>query len=152
MLIDYLANQVGYIEELAKIQYAEWSHLNPNESLEGRIKRIHSYCNKDRVPCMFVSFDNGNLIGSAGLVINDMSTHTEYSPWLASVIVKPEYRRKGYATEMIKRVELEAKKLNHKTIFLYTPDAEKLYEKLGWQIIRQTTYMNEKVTLMVKNI
>jgi N-acetylglutamate synthase-like GNAT family acetyltransferase len=90
------------------------------------------------------------LIGSAALVLEDMRTRKDLSPWLASVFVKPEFRKSGIATVLVSHIEDEATRLGVEKLFLYTEHARGLYLKLGWSDIEQCEYQGVNVGIMFK--
>jgi len=71
-------------------------------------------------------------VGTASLVNHDLSSRPDLTPWLASVLVLPPFRGKGYSAALVRRVE-EAAILSTTTLWLYTWSAEPVYAKLGWQ-------------------
>ncbi len=94
------------------------------------------------------AIEDGTVLGSASLVAHDMDTRMDLSPWLASVLVAPEHRRRGVGTALIHRVVDEARTLGFRTLYLFTPDKEALYTKLGWQFLERTEYLAQTVVIM----
>ena len=90
------------------------------------------------------------IIGSASLVAQDMDDHPDLTPWLADVFVKPDYRGRGIATSLIQQIESEAKSAGIPRLYLYTPDAAKLYQKLGWRVYEECEYKGVEVVIMSK--
>ena len=74
-----LKKQPQHIDTLAKWHHKEWSHFNPQENITQRIKRMQPYFNDNFVPTTFLAID-GELLGSAAIVDNDMETRPELSP------------------------------------------------------------------------
>jgi GNAT superfamily N-acetyltransferase len=148
MQIDYLANRQQFIPALARWTYREWHHLRPGDSIEGRIERLHRESSGSAIPTVFVAFDADDFLGSAKLVVNDMETHAELSPWLAGVFVVPEHRRRGIGAALVQRVVHEARSLSVPRLYLYTPSAEKFYAKLDWSVSERTQYRGMDVTIM----
>ena len=150
MKIDYLGNHLDILPELAKLQYDEWKHFAPEKTLEDRVIKLRDMAGSSDVPFMIVAIDNNQLIGSAALVHEDMSTRKDLSPWLASVFVKPEYRQSGIATRLVSHIEGEAAKRGIAKLILYTEHARDLYLKLGWSDIEQCEYQGVNVAIMFK--
>ena len=71
------------------------------------------------------------MVGSASLIAQDMDTRPELSPWLASVYVAAEHRRQGIGSALVRRVAQEAAALGVETLYLFTPDQEHFYARLG---------------------
>jgi GNAT superfamily N-acetyltransferase len=107
----------------------------------------------DRSEETFVLLDDNVPVGTASLVNNDLPSRPDLTPWLASVLVLPPFRGKGYSAPLVRRVE-QAAILSTATLWLYTWSAESVYAKLGWQ--RVGTSRDEArsidVVLMKRNL
>jgi GNAT superfamily N-acetyltransferase len=79
----------------------------------------------------FVLLDDNEPVGTASLVNDDLPSRPDLTPWLASVLVLPRFRGKGYSALLVRRVEEEAA-LSATRLWLYTWSAETVYAKLGW--------------------
>lgn len=152
MEIVSLADNRDFIAELAEFQHAEWKHLNPLLTVEGRAKAIAEAAGREGIPSIFIAVSGSQLVGSAALVKNDMITKPDLSPWLAAVYVKEVFRHQGVATKLIARCEIEATRSNAKTWYLYTEFASTLYEKLGWNHLERCEYKGVTVDVMYKHI
>lgn len=150
MKIDFLGNHLNLLPELAKLQYDEWKHFSPGKTLEDRVLKLRKMAQSNDVPFMVVAADNGQLIGSAALALEDMQTRKDLSPWLASVFVKPEHRQNGIATALVRHIEQQATTLGIEKLYLYTERARGLYLKLGWSDIEQCDYQGVNVAIMYK--
>ena len=91
-------------------------------------------------------------VGTASLVADDMSDRPELTPWLASVFVLPEWRGQGIASRLVQRVEAEACANGIGYFYLYTPDQQALYRRLGWRDRETRTYRGEAVTIMDRRL
>lgn len=148
MHISYLAEHPHLIPTLAEWHHAEWAHLNPGDTVEARISRMQSLLAKEQVPTAFVALEGETLLGSASLIDNDMDTRKDLRPWLASVYVAPEFRDRGVGSALVQRVVDEARALAVETLYLFTPDRESLYARMGWLVIERTEYRGEQVVVM----
>ena len=147
-----LADKKEFIAELAGLHHAEWKHLNPSLTLEGRAEAITEAAGRGGIPSIFIAASGNQLVGSAALVENDMDTKPELTPWLAAVYVKEAFRHQGVATDLIAPCETEAARSNAKTWYLYTEFASRLYEKLGWLHLERCDYKGVTVDVMCKQI
>ena len=148
MSIDYLADHPEFLRMLAEWQHGEWGHLRPGDSVEARMARLGKFSERDRIPLSVVAHDNGELLGSASLIPHDMETRLELTPWLAGVFVAPEHRRRGIGAALVRRVMVEAGRLNVSVLYLYTVHSEKFYASLGWSLQEHTTYRNQNIAIM----
>lgn len=137
--------------QLASWHQEEWSYLNPGESIEQRIARMQPFLNNQLVPSTFIAKED-NLSGSAALVSHDMETRPDLSPWLASVYVAVEFRGRGTGTKLVKHVMQQAFKGGINKLYLYTPDKEIFYSKLGWKTLSREKYHGLDVTIMEINL
>lgn len=152
MQIAYLADHPQYIPTLAEWQYEEWGHLNPGDSVQGRIERLSQHQGRPGIPTTLIAVENDTVLGSAGLVINDLRTHPDLTPFLASVFVAPAHRRRGVATALVTQVKAVVQQLGLPVLYLITPDQQQLYARLGWQAQSDIEYRGEAVTLMVAHL
>jgi N-acetylglutamate synthase-like GNAT family acetyltransferase len=148
MNITKLKNRKKYINEIALYHQKEWAHLNNGETLEERKIRMQPYLNDDFIPTMYVAEKNDNLIGTAAIIKCDMDTKPHLSPWMASVFIIPEYRKKGYGSSLVKHIMQEARLNKIDKLYLYTEDADALYEELGWEVITKESFHNQNVIVM----
>ena len=142
-----LKYQPQHIETLAKWHHKEWSHFNPHESISQRITRMQPYLNSNFIPTTYVATDH-ELLGSAAIVVNDMETQTELSPWLASVYVSEKKRNRGIGTKLVKHILRLAQTNNIDKLYLLTPDQHLFYQRLGWSVRSEELYHGTTVTVM----
>lgn len=148
MKISPLKDKPQYLLTLAQWHHAQWSYLNPARTLAERIREMQKDLAGNIIPTTFVAEDKGELLGSACILDDDMSSHPELSPWLASVYVAEQHRGKGIGSILIKRVMEHARENGIRRLYLYTPDQAALYARLGWQVLNEELYHGTPVTLM----
>ncbi|WP_119396188.1 GNAT family N-acetyltransferase [Salinibius halmophilus] len=149
-MIINLKQAAPFVPLIAQWHQDEWAHLNPGESLAGRIERMQRYLNEDDLPQMWVKFVAGHPVATAALVDNDLPESTSRTPWLASVYTEAGNRGRGYAGELVNHVYQQALALGYQHLWLYTPDAAPLYERHGWQVIADHQVYGEAVTIMCR--
>jgi N-acetylglutamate synthase-like GNAT family acetyltransferase len=133
---------------LVKWHHRQWAYLNPQSTLEKRLEKTTRYLCDEPIPSTFVAIESGKVLGSAAIVEHDMDTRTEYSPWLASVYVAPEHRDKGIGSKLVSYIMSFAKKHEIDTLYLYTPNKEKFYKRLGWHTIHVELFNEVQVFVM----
>ena len=148
MRIEYLADFPDYLATLAQWHHEEWHHLNPGDTVEKRQARMRAHLAKRQIPTTFVTLDGDTLLGSACLLADDMHQHRDLTPWLASVFVALDHRGEGVGSALVRRVVEEARALGVETLYLYTPDRERLYARMGWSVLERTEYMDVHVVIM----
>lgn len=137
-----------HIPTIATWHQAQWGYLNPGGTLESRIERMQRFLKGAAMPAMYICVDGKQLVGTAALVESDMDSHPELSPWLASVYVNPDYRKRGIGSALVKHVVSQARTQGFSPLYLFTPDQAKFYRELGWQFIAQESYRGGEATLM----
>lgn len=131
---------------------AEWGHLHPETSAEEYRREFYAQCGQGGVPSVFVAMHDESPVGTASLVADDMSIRRELMPWLASVFVAPEWRGLGIGSRLVRRVEAEALTHGIRQFYLYTPDQQALYRRLGWREREALNYRRESVTVMSRRL
>lgn len=149
MTIEPLSKHRARIPSLAKWHHGQWTIYNPGETLADRVARLEAQAGNYDLPLTWVALEDDLLLGSASLVLSDMETKPELKPWLASLFVAPEHRCRGVGGKLVERIEQEARERGFKKLFLFTPDQDKFYRRLGWRILEKVEYHNDLVTLMV---
>lgn len=137
-----------FLPVLAQWHHEQWAYLNPGRTLAQRIDDMQAHLDTVLIPSTWVAIENNQALGSASLLPNDMDTHPEMTPWLASVFVAPAFRRRGIAAQLVQRVMREAQEVKITTLYLFTPDQQKLYASLGWQVLARKPYHGDVVTIM----
>ncbi|MBN8751329.1 MAG: GNAT family N-acetyltransferase [Variovorax sp.] len=147
-----LVERPDLVEQVSVWGFAEWGHLNPGQTLEERTARIRGKMNVDRVPIAFVALgEEGRIVGTASLIFDDLEGDPR-NPWLASVFVRPEHRKKGIASALVRTVEDAARRLGYSRLYLFTSSAPALYAGLGWQALEQRVYRGEHIQVMDKSL
>ena len=93
-----------------------------------------------------------NCLGTVSLKFHDMDTRPDLDPWLGGLLVPPEWRKRGVGTMLMHRAVEEARRLNISRLYLWTPSAERLYRKLGWQVVERTNYFGKEAVVMERNL
>ena len=102
----------------------------------------------------FILLSDDVPVGTASLVKNDLPSRPDLTPWLASVLVRPQFRGKGYSAPLIKHVVAAATAAAVKVLWLYTWSAEPLYARLGWERagLERDSDRNIEIVLMKREL
>jgi len=148
--IDYLANCPELIDELARLSFIEWRDVyqQRKQTLKHSVKNYRERMNTDRLPLTLVAHQAGKLVGMVSLKFHDMDTRPDLDPWLGGLLVLPEWRNRGVGTIIMRRATREARRLNISQLYLWTHTAERLYHKLGWQVVERTKYFGKEAVVM----
>jgi N-acetylglutamate synthase-like GNAT family acetyltransferase len=72
--------------------------------------------------------------------------------WLAAVYVSADHREKGIGSKLVGAIEEIATSLRIARLYLWTPDKEHFYSRLGWSAIERPVHLRQNVVLMTKAI
>lgn len=150
--IRYLADHRELADELARWAWAEWRMYFEarGRTLEDARRSFGDRAQTDALPLALVAFAGGSLVGTVSLVEHDLPTRPHLTPWLASLFVVPESRRRGVASLLIARAVAEAARLKVPALYLWTAsaNAEALYLKLGWRSVERNEYCGKHIVVM----
>lgn len=150
MKIDYLAHHSHLIPQLSRIHVEFFGRYHSAMTAESRGEQLKGRLGTNSIPLTIVAIEDGRAIGSASIIEHDLKTHLELKPWVASVIVDPEYRRQGIGSKIMNRIDLVALQLGLEKLFLFTPDQETFYSNLGWEVVLNDYYNGKPIVIMEK--
>jgi len=136
-----------YIPTLAAWHQQQWQTLHPAATLHGRLQRLRECLRPTVIPETFLALGQ-QLFGSVALVEQGPDDIPGMGPWLASVYIPPQWRKRGIASALIRHAMVQAKQAGFETLFLFTPDQCQLYQRLGWHIVGHSTLAGHTVTLL----
>ena len=148
--ISFLADYPANLLTVSSWVYEEWGEHMPGLTLEDLTRVFRGHLNQDRLPLTLIAHLDGQPAGTASIYIRDMDIRPDFSPWLAAVYVDPPYRKQGIGSELVKAVERTARKLQISRLYLFTPDQEHFYTRLGWSVLECVEYRNQEVVVMNK--
>ena len=152
MIIDYLCRYPEHLQTVGKWLFNEWGHYYEGYSEKDWVSGLETRMDFKRIPFIFVAIVRDKAVATASIVKEDMSTHKYLTPWLASVYVDANYRRKKIGTRIVLKIEEEARDMGIRKLYLFTPDMKKFYENIGWTVFEEPQYRGERVFLMVKDL
>jgi predicted N-acetyltransferase YhbS len=144
----YLIDRPEFLPTVAAWHHDEWGYIRPGDSVEARQQRLAEECGHCEIPTTIIAVETGQVVGSISLLEDDMDTHKELSPWLASLFVAAEKRQQGIGAALVQRLIREAAAVNVKRLYLYTPSQERFYSRLGWTVLERTKYAGKPAVIM----
>src|SRR5689334_25391296 len=96
-----MSAQPDHVPQVLDWLREEFWHVG-NPSREQQIATMLSQ--PDRSEETFVLLDDNVPVGTSSLVNNDLSSRPDLTPWLASVMVLPPFRGRGYSAPLVRRV------------------------------------------------
>ena len=123
--------------QLRKWLESEWGHIDPFEGNHAEVT----------IPSPVVAVnEQTSLLG--GLIFGAFAKpgKPDIAVWVNAVIVSPDHRKKGIASQLLQAAEGEAKRLAIDELFVLS-DVPGLYQKLGWQIVGSDSSRNETILM-----
>jgi N-acetylglutamate synthase-like GNAT family acetyltransferase len=148
--IAYLDEHPDAIPSLAAWHHETWSAVTPHLSVADRIAGFQARARRGSIPTGFVALADSTVVGMACLVACDIDSHCHLTPWLASVLVGPAYRRQGIGSALTRRTTHEAQVLGVSTLYLFTFDQEAFYARLGWSTFERAQLAGLRGTIMAR--
>jgi GNAT superfamily N-acetyltransferase len=134
--IDYLAEHPQHVPLLARWHHDEWGPVLAGWSREMAQAELALHTRGRAIPTTVVALEGDELLGSCSLLENDDERIRAWSPWLASLYVRPPARGSGVGRALVRRIEAEAAALGVAVLYLYTSEAMGVidfYQRLGWR-------------------
>lgn len=152
LTISYLADAPEHLPTVAAWVYGEWGeHMPRTFTVESVARIFRRHLRRDRIPLTLLALLDGAPAGTASIYVHDLPIRSQLTPWLAAVYVAPAYRKQGIGSALVKAVEQAAGKLHLGRLYLFTPDQEHFYARLGWTVLERVAYWNQTVVVMVKS-
>ena len=101
MKLEYLADHLGKLGEVAALHYGEWPSPELGDSIDAREKTLSTCCKRGEIPLGVIALDREDLCGFALLVPQDFELRPNLSPWLAGVFVRPQHRLRGVGSAFV---------------------------------------------------
>lgn len=128
--------------------YQEWARFEAPAIWEENQADIARSLDPDvHVPKFFGYRINGVLAGIASVVAHDLPMCPTLGPWLANVLVLPQWRQRGIGSALVRHV-MDYTCARVPALYLYTFDQVDLYQHLGWDIVQQAQYVGRPITIM----
>lgn len=149
MQIINLKLQPNAIPQIAQWHFDEWHTLFPEKMLADFVAELAESLQSDDLPQTWLLLDEHNQVcGTGSLLLRDMKTNQELSPWLANIFLRPESRGQGLGRWLVLQLMRQAKQRNVPMLYLFTEDQQSFYEKLGWQLHHRELYEGFWVSVM----
>ncbi len=134
-----LKQQPQHIPAIAAWHFAEWAHLNPGRTQAWLEAHMQCYLGDVFMPSMFIAVDGdegeAQVLGTSSIIVHDLAARPDLTPWLANVYVDGSQRGKGLGRQLVVHAMQQAKQAGIKTLYLFTPDQQAFYQRLGWQYL-----------------
>lgn len=156
MRVELLADHPEAIGTLRTWFEREWAPYYGPAGPGDANKDLHECCGRDRLPIGLVALADGAVCGTAALKAESVPTHEQLTPWLAALLVLPEYRRRGVAERLITAVEEKAAELGFNCLYVGTGTGpgtpESALRKRDWEIVDKGSCRGSDVLVYKKTL
>ena len=148
-LITRLASVPHYAPGLAAAHAREWQHLYSSWNEQAALCDFLKELRGDEIPTTLVLHDaTQGLIGSVSLVRDDLPGREDLNPWLASLYIMPQFRKRGYGSALVHEAVRLYRSFGYDRAFLFTEAARPYFARLGFVAIDSALANGRPVTIM----
>lgn len=116
-----------FLDQLREWVELEWGEVDPFEGNHA----LHA------VPAPLVAVDDSDLlVGGIAFTRSLRPDSSELGVWINALLVDPDFRGRGIASELVRAAELEAHRQGVLELLVYT-NVPSLYLKLGWSLLKR---------------
>ncbi|MDH3472283.1 MAG: hypothetical protein OEM59_01215 [Rhodospirillales bacterium] len=95
---------------------------------------LRAGCRRDRLPVCLVAVDAGGAaLGTAALKETSVAERPDLGPWLAALVVPPEFAGQGVADFLVAVIEDTARRLGRSALYCDANCGETLRSEGGWE-------------------
>jgi len=97
----------------------------------------------------YIALNKNIPVGSCTLTLTE-DFRPDLGPWIADLVVAPEYQKQGIGKKLLHIATKKAKELGFTKLYLFTFDGNitNYYLNLNWRIIGTDQFKNHPVTIM----
>ena len=150
--IELLGEHAAFVPNVASWHWDEWGGGYPDSSLEEWTRQLAIKTRTDGLPCSWIALVDGTPAGSVTLELDGVEPRPELTPDLAGLFVLPVYRNRGIGSALVRTCEDGARTFGVRHLYLYTEEAEALYQRLGWETIDRAQFQGEDAAIMRKTL
>lgn len=137
--IALLIDRSSAIPRLVQLFTDEWAPWYGPDGKGDARGDLADCMNRDQLPIAVVAENkDGLVLGTAALKQESLGSQYGFSPWLAALVVDPDFRDHGIGSSLIQTVEELAQKLSFPHIYTSTDTVSSIVERRGWKRLDQT--------------
>ena len=145
---DWIGEHPQHVRLLADwhvLAFADWVSGWQIDEAEAELA---GHASRRGAPTTLVAVDGDELLGSVSLLDSDPPAPDCYAPWLGSLFVRAQARRRGIGRRLVQAAIDEASRLGLPVLHLWTPDQAAFYARLGWKSLGAQRFGGVRVTVM----
>jgi ribosomal-protein-alanine N-acetyltransferase len=130
LTIEHLFEHPEHIPTVARWIHEEFWDGRPGHSVDTMAARLREATTANDIPLSLLALVDGQPAGTINLVENDDEERPHLRPWLAALLVVPEFRRRGIGARLVRELQQQAARLSISTMYLGTENPG-YYSRLG---------------------
>lgn len=149
MDIHDLHDNPARIAGVAALLYAEWSAFPRWSSTPAIASALRQRgVAADGAFSLGIFAHDDHAVATASIIRYELEDCLEREYWLGEVVTAPSQRGQGLATALVNACVARCRQQGIEMLYLYTPDKQALYTRMGWQSLEQRSVAGEIVTVM----
>jgi len=154
LTVELLADHPEALESLREWFELEWApYYGPDGPGDATVD-LRESCNREKLPIAVVAILDGEIVGTAALKAESVSTHKHLTPWLAALLVGSAFRRRGIAERLIAAIENKAQGLGFQSLYVGIGEGSgtpaSALRKRGWEFVEKGPYFVSEVSIFQK--
>jgi len=146
--IDWIGVHPQHVRRLADWHVRAFADWVSGWQIDEAAAELAEHASRRGAPTTLVAVDGDELLGSVSLLDSDPPAPDCYAPWLGSLFVRTEARRRGIGRRLVEAAIDEASRLGLPALHLWTPDQAAFYARLGWKSLGAQRFGGVRVTVM----
>ena len=147
--ISRLSDVPAFAPLLASVHAREWGHLYANWNQDVALVDFQMENGSPDLPVTWVLHNRTDTVmGSISLVRDDLPGHPRLNPWLASLLVFPEFQGRGLGRILVQKALDVLRRRGFRHAFLFTEDKAPFFSKLHFCVYGQAKAEGHAVTIM----
>ncbi len=149
MRIEQLRHNLELVSEIARTLNQSWGDLPPWSTTDKIRERLLTGTGDAEFPHVLIAVDeNGTFAATGSVKLYELPSRPAMVHWVGEIFVRPEHRGNGLGSRVTQALAEYAFARGVQELYLYTPDQQPLYARLGWVEVSIDTVNNEVVSIM----